>query len=87
MKSHEAVRRKLKEFGLAYPDAHGKSPWPGHDDLAVRNKTFAYLRAAGEPARRSCRRSTCSRTGSTKAIARRRRRSWLRPCPAIRAAG
>ena len=54
MKSHDAVRSKLKEFGLAYPDAHSKSPWPGHDDLAVRNKTFAYLSAAGEPLSISC---------------------------------
>jgi predicted DNA-binding protein (MmcQ/YjbR family) len=54
MKSHDAVRRKLKEFGLAYPEAHSKSPWPGHDDLAVRNKTFAYLNAAGEPLSISC---------------------------------
>jgi predicted DNA-binding protein (MmcQ/YjbR family) len=54
MKSHDTVRRKLKEFGLAYPGAHSKSPWPGHDDLAVRNKTFAYLNAAGEPLSISC---------------------------------
>jgi hypothetical protein len=54
MRSHDAVRRKLKEFGLAYPEAHSKSPWPGHDDLAVRNKTFAYLNAPGEPLSISC---------------------------------
>ena len=54
MKSHETVRSKLKQFGLAYPEAHSKSPWPGHDDLAVRNKTFAYLNAAGEPLSISC---------------------------------
>jgi hypothetical protein len=54
MKSHDAVQRKLKKFGLAYPEAHSKSPWPGHDDLAVRNKTFAFLSAAGEPLRISC---------------------------------
>lgn len=24
-------------------------PWPGHDDLAVKDKTFAYLSTAGEP--------------------------------------
>ena len=54
MKSHDTVRRKLKEFGLAYPEAHSKSPWPGHDELAVRNKTFAYLNAAGEPLSISC---------------------------------
>ena len=54
MNSQKAVRRKLKEFGLAYPEAHSKSPWPGHDDLAVRNKTFAYLSAEGEPLSISC---------------------------------
>ena len=52
--SHDAVQRKLKKFGLAYPEAHSKSPWPGHDDLAVRNKTFAFLSAAGEPLRITC---------------------------------
>jgi YjbR len=54
MKGHDAVQRKLKKFGLAYPEAHSKSPWPGHDDLAVRNKTFAFLSAAGEPLRITC---------------------------------
>ncbi len=39
----------LRAWGLALPGAHGKSPWPGHDDLAVKDKTFAYLSAAGEP--------------------------------------
>jgi predicted DNA-binding protein (MmcQ/YjbR family) len=48
-KSHDSVRRQLKTFGLAYPESHAKSPWPGHDDLAVRGKTFAYLNQAGEP--------------------------------------
>ena len=54
MKAHDAIRKKLKAFGLAYPEAHGKSPWPGHDDLAVRNKTFACLSATGEPLSVSC---------------------------------
>jgi len=54
MNSQETVRRKLKKIGLAYPEAHSKSPWPGHDDLAVRNKTFAYLSAEGEPLSISC---------------------------------
>ena len=49
MKAHDAVRRKLKAFGLGYPEAHSKAPWPGHDDLAVRDKTFAYLNTAPEP--------------------------------------
>src|SRR5262249_2802268 len=52
--SHDTVRRQLKAFGLAYPEAHGKSPWPAHDDLAVRNKTFAYLGVAGQPLSVSC---------------------------------
>lgn len=40
----------LRERGLArYPGAHGKSPWPGHLDLAVNDKTFAYLSAPGDP--------------------------------------
>ena len=45
----DAIVRELGAFGLAYPGAHGKSPWPGHDDVAVRDRTFAYLPADGEP--------------------------------------
>ncbi len=45
----DAIAGELRAFGLGYPGAHGKSPWPGHDDLAVNDKTFAYLPAAGEP--------------------------------------
>ena len=44
----------LRAFGLSYPEAHTKSPWPGHLDLAVRNKTFAYLSIEGQPFRISC---------------------------------
>lgn len=44
----------LRAFGLTYPEAHLKSPWPGHADLAVRDKTFAYLSVAGEPFSLSC---------------------------------
>jgi predicted DNA-binding protein (MmcQ/YjbR family) len=40
---------ELRTFGLAYPGAHTKSPWPGHLDLAVNDKTFAYLSIEGEP--------------------------------------
>ena len=54
MKKHNEIRRKLKAFGLAYPEAHSKTPWPEHDDLAVRNKTFAFLSAAGTPLKISC---------------------------------
>lgn len=46
--------RELREFGLRYPGAHTKSPWPGHLDLAVNDKTFAYLSVEGEPFSLSC---------------------------------
>ncbi len=39
---------ELRKFGLTFPGAHRKSPWPGHDDLAVKDKTFVYLSAEGE---------------------------------------
>ncbi|HTR54546.1 MAG TPA: MmcQ/YjbR family DNA-binding protein [Kofleriaceae bacterium] len=45
----DSVLRELRAFGLAYPGAHTKSPWPGHVDLAVNDKTFAYLPPDGEP--------------------------------------
>ena len=35
--------QQLKQFGLSLPDTQPKAPWPGHDDVAVNNKTFAYL--------------------------------------------
>jgi predicted DNA-binding protein (MmcQ/YjbR family) len=47
--ANDAILRELRAFGLTYPGAHPKSPWPGHDDLAVNNKTFAYLSNEGEP--------------------------------------
>jgi predicted DNA-binding protein (MmcQ/YjbR family) len=50
----DAVLRELRSFGLAYPGAHTKSPWPGHLDLAVNDKTFAYLPLEGEPFHISC---------------------------------
>jgi len=49
-----AATKELRKFGLKYPNAHTKSPWPGHDDLAVNDKTFAYLNADGEPFSISC---------------------------------
>jgi predicted DNA-binding protein (MmcQ/YjbR family) len=45
----ENVVVKLRAWGLSLPGAHGKSPWPDHDDLAVRDKTFAYLPPNGKP--------------------------------------
>ena len=50
----DAIVKELRAFGLTYPGAHGKAPWPGHDDLAVNYKTFAYLPADGEPFSISC---------------------------------
>jgi predicted DNA-binding protein (MmcQ/YjbR family) len=50
----DKVLLELREFGLAYPGAHTKSPWPGHLDLAVNDKTFAYLSIEGEPFSISC---------------------------------
>jgi predicted DNA-binding protein (MmcQ/YjbR family) len=53
-KKSDAALRELRAFGLGYPGAHTKSPWPGHMDLAVKDKTFAYLSLEGEPLRISC---------------------------------
>jgi predicted DNA-binding protein (MmcQ/YjbR family) len=50
----DAALLELRAFGLAYPGAHTKSPWPGHLDLAVKDKTFAYLSLEGEPFGISC---------------------------------
>jgi len=53
-RSHDAVHRALKSFGLELPGAHSKSPWPEHDDLAVKGKTFAFMSVAGAPLSVSC---------------------------------
>jgi hypothetical protein len=50
----DSILLELRAFGLAYPGAHTKSPWPGHLDLAVNDKTFAYLSLEGEPLSISC---------------------------------
>jgi predicted DNA-binding protein (MmcQ/YjbR family) len=52
--AHDSELETLFEFGLGYPGAHVKSPWPGHRDLAVKDKTFAYLSLPGEPLGVSC---------------------------------
>jgi predicted DNA-binding protein (MmcQ/YjbR family) len=54
MKAPENAADQLRAFGLTYPEVALKSPWPGHADLAVRDKTFAYLSVAGEPFSISC---------------------------------
>jgi predicted DNA-binding protein (MmcQ/YjbR family) len=52
--STAAALAELRAFGLTYPGAHTKSPWPGHLDLAVNDKTFAYLSVEGDPFKISC---------------------------------
>lgn len=55
-KKTAADRRRdaLRKLGLTFPGAHLKSPWPTHEDLAVNDKTFAYLSTDGEPFSISC---------------------------------
>ncbi len=43
----DAMVAALRAFGLTFPGAHSKAPWPGHDDLAVNDKIFAHLPTAG----------------------------------------
>ena len=43
MPSSKATLKALKTFGLSLPGTTPKSPWPGHDDVAVNDKTFTYL--------------------------------------------
>lgn len=43
----DALVAELRAHGLTFPGAHRKAPWPEHDDLAVNDKTFAYLPAKG----------------------------------------
>ena len=50
----DKLLKELRDYGLAMPGAHLKSPWPGHKDLAVNDKTFAYLSTEGEPFGISC---------------------------------
>lgn len=50
----EALVAELRAWGLTLPGVHSKAPWPEHDDLAVKDKTFAYLPAKGRPFSLSC---------------------------------
>jgi len=51
---HHEVLMELRRYGMAFPEAHKKSPWPDHADLAVRDKTFAYMSKEGSPLGISC---------------------------------
>lgn len=53
-KTHDGALQELRKFGLGYPGAHTKSPWPEHLDLAVNDKTFSYLSIEGQPLSISC---------------------------------
>lgn len=53
-KKASAAMTELRTFGLRYPGAHTKSPWPGHLDLAVKGKTFAFMSTDGEPFSITC---------------------------------
>lgn len=49
------LREAIRDFAMSLPEAHGKSPWEGHDDVAVRDKTFFYLNTPEvHPLRFSC---------------------------------
>src|SRR3954453_13192804 len=45
---------ELRTWALTLPGAHRKAPWPEHDDLAVNDKTFAYLPKKGAPFSLTC---------------------------------
>ena len=48
MSQASELLKQVRAFGLSLPGAHSKSPWPDHDDLAVNDKTFAYLPKPGD---------------------------------------
>jgi len=50
----KSIVDELRSWGLTLPGAHRKSPWPDHDDLAVKDKTFAYLSGKESPFGLSC---------------------------------
>ncbi len=54
MSKTDSLLRELRAFGLGFPGAHIKSPWPNHEDLAVKDKTFAYLPCEGGTFSLSC---------------------------------
>lgn len=61
-RASDAAVKELRDYGLTFPGTHLKSPWPGHKDLAVNDKTFAYLSIEGEEFSIGC--SFRSRTAS-----------------------
>ncbi|MCR9159195.1 MAG: MmcQ/YjbR family DNA-binding protein [Nannocystaceae bacterium] len=53
-KAAQRATEALRAYGLEFPGAHIKSPWPNHADLAVADKTFAYLGKGEGPFSISC---------------------------------
>ncbi|MGE3634550.1 MAG: MmcQ/YjbR family DNA-binding protein, partial [Sandaracinaceae bacterium] len=51
---HDRALEELRAHGLRFPGAHLKSPWPEHKDLAVNDKTFAYMGHGGDALGLSC---------------------------------
>jgi predicted DNA-binding protein (MmcQ/YjbR family) len=47
-KKGDDTLRTLRTHFLAYPEARLRSPWPEHEDLAVGDKTFAFLPREGQ---------------------------------------
>lgn len=43
-----ATLKAIRTFALALPATQPKSPWPGHDDVAVNDRTFLYLGRRGD---------------------------------------
>jgi len=46
-KTSDAMLAELHAWGMTFPGAERRSPWPEHDDLVVADKTFAFLPTAG----------------------------------------
>ncbi len=48
MSTIASALKTLKTCGLSLlPGIQPKSPWPGHDDVAVNNKSFAFMNVEG----------------------------------------
>ncbi|MGE0548173.1 MAG: MmcQ/YjbR family DNA-binding protein [Kofleriaceae bacterium] len=56
----KSAQHELRQFGLGYPGAETKSPWPEHLDLVVAGKTFAFLPTDDQPFSISCKLPTSS---------------------------
>lgn len=52
--AHDGALRRLRAHAMSLPEAHTKSPWPGHLDAAVRGKTFAHMSVEGAPLSMTC---------------------------------